>query len=142
MDYLLLLVSFAIVLAGALLFTGAVEWIGHELKVGEGAVGSILAAVGTATPETLIAIVALIQAEEGSEDVAIGAIARFQNAEMPSCPRWPRPCSSNIDGPTGSSRTASSAYTSTDRRHSYRPTRSTTKRRTRSPTSNETGYSA
>src|SRR5882757_7386459 len=74
MDYLLLLVSFAIVLAGALLFTGAVEWIGHQLKVGEGAVGSILAAVGTATPETLIAIVALIQAEEGSEDVAIGAI--------------------------------------------------------------------
>src|SRR5262249_10702293 len=37
-------------------------------------VGSVLAAVGTATPETLIAIVALISAEEGSEDVAIGAI--------------------------------------------------------------------
>src|SRR5882757_161246 len=74
MDYLLLLVSFAIVLAGALLFTGAVEWIGHQLKVGEGAVGSILAAVGTAMPETLIAIVALISANEGSEDVAIGAI--------------------------------------------------------------------
>src|SRR5262249_8512173 len=31
-------------------------------------------AVGTATPETLIAIVALIGAGEGSEDVAIGAI--------------------------------------------------------------------
>ena len=74
MEYLLLIVSFAIVLAGALLFTGAVEWIGHQLKIGEGAVGSILAAVGTATPETLIAIVALISAEDGSEDVAIGAI--------------------------------------------------------------------
>ena len=74
MEYLLLLVSFAIVLAGALLFTGAVEWIGHQLKIGEGAVGSILAAVGTATPETLIAVVALIGAAEGSEDVAIGAI--------------------------------------------------------------------
>lgn len=74
MDYLLLIVSFAIVLAGALLFTGAVEWLGHKLQIGEGAVGSILAAVGTATPETLIAIVALIGAEEGSEDVAIGAI--------------------------------------------------------------------
>jgi len=73
-EALLLLFSFAIVLAGALLFTNAVEWIGHELKLGEGAVGSILAAVGTAMPETLIAIVALLSVNEGSEDVAIGAI--------------------------------------------------------------------
>jgi len=73
-EYVLLLISFAIVLAGALLFTNAIEWIGHKLNVGEGAVGSILAAVGTATPETLIAIVALLGAAEGSEDVAIGAI--------------------------------------------------------------------
>jgi cation:H+ antiporter len=74
MEYPLLLVSFALVLAGALLFTGAVEWLGHKLNLGEGAVGSILAAVGTAMPETLIAIVALISANERSEDVAIGAI--------------------------------------------------------------------
>lgn len=74
MEYVLLLISFAIVLAGALLFTNAIEWIGHRLNLGEGAVGSILAAVGTATPETLIAIVALLGAAEGSEDVAIGAI--------------------------------------------------------------------
>jgi cation:H+ antiporter len=57
-----------------LLFTNAVEWIGHRLNLGEGAVGSVLAAVGTAMPETLIAIVALVGAGEGSEDVAIGAI--------------------------------------------------------------------
>jgi cation:H+ antiporter len=74
MEALLLLVAFAVVLAGALLFTNAVEWIGHRLEVGVGAVGSVLAAVGTAMPETLIAIVALVGAEEGSEDVAIGAI--------------------------------------------------------------------
>ncbi len=74
MDFVLLLVSFAVVLTGALLFTNAVEWIGHKLDLGEGAVGSILAAVGTAMPETLIAIVALISATEGSEDVAVGAI--------------------------------------------------------------------
>jgi cation:H+ antiporter len=73
-DFVLLLVSFAVVLAGALLFTNAIEWIGHKLNLGEGAVGSILAAVGTAMPETLIAIVALLSANEGSEDVAIGAI--------------------------------------------------------------------
>jgi cation:H+ antiporter len=74
MEVVLLLVSFAVVLTGALLFTNAVEWIGHRLHLGEGAVGSILAAVGTAMPETLIAIVALIDSTEGSEDVAVGAI--------------------------------------------------------------------
>jgi cation:H+ antiporter len=74
MDAVLLLLAFAVVLAGALLFTNAVEWIGHRLEVGVGAVGSILAAVGTAMPETLIAIVALVDASEGSEDVAVGAI--------------------------------------------------------------------
>lgn len=74
MEIVLLLVSFAVVLTGALLFTNAVEWIGNKLNLGEGAVGSILAAVGTAMPETLIAIVALLDATEGSEDVAVGAI--------------------------------------------------------------------
>jgi cation:H+ antiporter len=73
MEALLLFVSFAIILAGALLFTNAIEWIGHRLGLGEGAVGSLLAAVGTALPETLIAIVALVGATK-SEDVAIGAI--------------------------------------------------------------------
>ncbi len=73
MELILLIASFAVILAGALLFTNAVEWIGHRLSMGEGAVGSLLAAVGTAMPETLIAIVALIGATK-SEDVAIGAI--------------------------------------------------------------------
>ena len=71
---ILLVISFAIILAGALVFTNAVEWLGHRLEVGEGATGSILAAVGTAMPETLIPIVAIIGGSEGSEDVAIGAI--------------------------------------------------------------------
>src|SRR5215216_6425193 len=73
MDFVLLIASFAVILAGALLFTNAVEWIGHRLHMGQGAVGSLLAAVGTAMPETLIAIVALIEGSK-SEDVAIGAI--------------------------------------------------------------------
>jgi cation:H+ antiporter len=73
MEVVLLVLSFAVILAGALLFTNAIEWIGHKLSLGEGAVGSLLAAVGTALPETLIAIVALVGATR-SEDVAIGAI--------------------------------------------------------------------
>ena len=73
MEIFLLVLSFAVILAGALLFTNAIEWIGHKLGLGEGAVGSLLAAVGTALPETLIAIVALVGATK-SEEVAIGAI--------------------------------------------------------------------
>jgi cation:H+ antiporter len=74
MEFILLLVSFAVILAGALVFTNAIEWAGNRLGLGEGATGSILAAVGTAMPETLIPIVAIIAGAEGSEDVAIGAI--------------------------------------------------------------------
>jgi cation:H+ antiporter len=70
----LLALSFAIILVGALVFTNAVEWAGHRLGIGEGATGSLLAAVGTAMPETLIPIVAIIGGAEGAEDVAIGAI--------------------------------------------------------------------
>jgi cation:H+ antiporter len=73
-DVVFLLASFAVILAGALLFTNAIEWAGHRLGLGEGATGSVLAAVGTAMPETLIPIVAIIGGEEGSEDVAVGAI--------------------------------------------------------------------
>jgi cation:H+ antiporter len=73
-NLLLLLASFAVILAGALLFTNAVEWLGHKLDMGQGAVGSLLAAVGTAMPETLIPIVAIIGGGAGSEEVAVGAI--------------------------------------------------------------------
>ena len=86
MECLLLLVSFAIVLAGALLFTNAVEWLGHRLRLGEGAVGSILAAVGTATPETLIAIVALIGAKRAPKTWRSGRSSARRSCSAPS--RW------------------------------------------------------
>jgi cation:H+ antiporter len=70
----LLPASFAILLAGALLFTNAIEWFGNMLNLGQGAVGSVLAAVATALPESLIPIVAIIGGRQGSEDVAVGAI--------------------------------------------------------------------
>jgi cation:H+ antiporter len=70
----LLPASFAILLAGALLFTNAIEWFGSMMNLGQGAVGSILAAVATALPESLIPIVAIIGGERGSQEVAVGAI--------------------------------------------------------------------
>jgi cation:H+ antiporter len=71
---LLLPVSFAILLAGALLFTNAIEWLGTMLSLGQGAVGSLLAAVATALPETLIPITAVVKSGPGADEVAIGAI--------------------------------------------------------------------
>ena len=74
MDYVLVAVSFAIILAGALLFTNAIEWLGHKLNLGEGAVGSLLAAVGTAMPETLVPTVAIVGGATGRSEVAAGAV--------------------------------------------------------------------
>ncbi len=75
MTALLLLAAFVLIVVGAIGFTNAVEWLGHKLNLGAGAVGALLAAVGTALPESLIPIVALISTggEEG-EQIAIGAI--------------------------------------------------------------------
>jgi len=71
---ILLPASFAILLAGALLFTNAIEWFGSMVNLGQGAVGSLLAAVATALPESLIPVVAIVGGEKGSDDVAVGAI--------------------------------------------------------------------
>jgi len=74
------MVSLVAILAAAVLFTNAVEILGERLGLGQGAVGSVLAAVGTALPETMIPVVALLAAAftgEGSEsasEIGIGAI--------------------------------------------------------------------
>ena len=69
----LLVVSFAVTVAGAVLFTNAVEWAGLRLGLGHGAVGSVLAAAATAMPESLIPVVAIIQGRQ-ADPIAIGAI--------------------------------------------------------------------
>jgi cation:H+ antiporter len=71
-----LLGAFALVIGGAIGFTNAVEWLGHRLGLAEGAVGALLAAVGTALPESVIPIVALLSGGGGeqSTQIAIGAI--------------------------------------------------------------------
>ena len=71
---LLLVVSFAVMVAGAAVFTNAVEWAGVRLGLGHGAVGSVLAAVATAMPESLIPIIAIITEGKQASPVAIGAI--------------------------------------------------------------------
>jgi cation:H+ antiporter len=74
MDILVLAVAFVVILVGAELFTNGIEWFGRKLEVAEGAVGSVLAAVGTALPETMIPIIAILFAGGESTEVGIGAI--------------------------------------------------------------------
>jgi cation:H+ antiporter len=75
MDVAILIVAFIVILIGAELFTNGIEWFGRKLELAEGAVGSVLAAVGTALPETMIPIVAILFAPgESGEEIGIGAI--------------------------------------------------------------------
>ncbi|MGH2476904.1 MAG: sodium:calcium antiporter, partial [Candidatus Limnocylindrales bacterium] len=74
-DVLILLGSLLVILFGAELFTNGIEWFGRKLGLAEGAVGSVLAAVGTALPETLIPIIAIVfTAGAASDEVGVGAI--------------------------------------------------------------------
>jgi cation:H+ antiporter len=77
MDPLLFLASFAIILVGCEFFTNGVEWVGKRFNLSEGAIGSVLAAVGTALPETVVPLIAIffLADESGSGDqIGVGAI--------------------------------------------------------------------
>ncbi|CFY06474.1 Sodium/calcium exchanger membrane region [Syntrophomonas zehnderi OL-4] len=70
-----LLISLGIILLAAELFVNGVEWLGKLFNLSEGAVGSVLAAVGTALPETIIPIIALLfNRESDGHAIGIGAI--------------------------------------------------------------------
>jgi cation:H+ antiporter len=74
-DVVVLALAFVVILAGAELFTNGIEWFGRKLELAEGAVGSVLAAVGTALPETMIPIIAILFATgEASHAIGVGAI--------------------------------------------------------------------
>lgn len=71
----LLLVGLGIILIGAELFTNGIEWLGKKMRLSEGCVGSILAAVGTALPETLVPIIAIgFGSSAATDEIGIGAI--------------------------------------------------------------------
>jgi cation:H+ antiporter len=79
-DIVLLVGSLAIILVAAELFTNGIEWFGHKLNLAEGAVGSVLAAVATAMPETLIPVIAILGPlifggdTEAAHAIGVGAI--------------------------------------------------------------------
>src|SRR3954453_15834120 len=76
MDIGILVLAFVVILIGAELFTNGIEWFGRKLELAEGAVGSVLAAVGTALPETMIPIIAILSGggSSSSHGMGVGAI--------------------------------------------------------------------
>lgn len=72
-----LVVMILIILAASELFTNALEHLGSELKISEGMTGSVFAAVGTALPETMVPLLALMAGTSNqaiNEEVGVGAI--------------------------------------------------------------------
>ncbi|OFW81019.1 MAG: sodium:proton exchanger [Alicyclobacillus sp. RIFOXYA1_FULL_53_8] len=71
-----MVLALAMILFGAELFTNAVEWFGRKLGLGQGAVGSVLAALGTALPETAVPVTAIVLGggSSAAQEVWIGGI--------------------------------------------------------------------
>lgn len=70
-----LVIALLIILLSCEVFTNGIEWLGCRLGLAETATGSILAAIGTAMPETIIPIIAIfLVGEEGGKEIGEGAI--------------------------------------------------------------------
>jgi len=77
MSFGLLVVALIVILVAAEIFTNALEHLGERLKISEGVTGSIFAAVGTAMPEAMVPIVAVLSSPDNpklGEEVGVGAI--------------------------------------------------------------------
>ncbi len=84
----LLIVSLLAILAAAEGFTNSVEALGRKLELSQAVVGSVFAAVGTALPETILPLVAiLMDSKETSDQIGVGAIlgAPFMLSTLTTC---------------------------------------------------------
>ena len=70
----LLLGSAAVIYVACEFFVNGVEWVGRKLAVGQKATGTILAAFGTALPESVVTFVAVTFPQAaGDKDIGVGA---------------------------------------------------------------------
>lgn len=71
----LLVAGMLMIVLSAGYFTNGVEWLGYRLGLGEGVSGSLLAALGTALPETLVPLMAFVFSKAPAEEaIGLGAI--------------------------------------------------------------------
>ncbi|MEU7321918.1 sodium:calcium antiporter [Streptomyces griseoviridis] len=72
--FVLLIVCAAAIYLSCEWFVNAVEWLGERLDIGRSAVGTILAAFGTALPESVVTLVAVTTgATEQAKNIGVGA---------------------------------------------------------------------
>ncbi len=75
MDWILLIANLFLILLSAEIFTNGLEVFGARLALKQAVVGSVLAAVGTALPETILPMVAIfLHKGEAGHSIGIGAI--------------------------------------------------------------------
>lgn len=76
-----MIISFLIMLAAAILiyiscefFVNGIEWVGKAFNISESAVGSVLAAFGTALPESIVTFIAVVFGKNSNQkDIGIGS---------------------------------------------------------------------
>lgn len=75
-ELVVLVLALLFIVLGAELFTNGIEWTGKIFRLSEGTVGSVLAAVGTALPETMVPIIAFVfpGSDTSREAIGVGAI--------------------------------------------------------------------
>lgn len=72
---LLLLAAAAVIYGACEAFVNGIEWLGRRLGLGHGATGALLAALGTALPETVITLVATAFGKDAGEaQIGIGTV--------------------------------------------------------------------
>jgi cation:H+ antiporter len=70
----LLLGSAVVIYLACEFFVNGVEWVGHRMAVGQKATGTILAAFGTALPESVVTLVAVaFGTSAASKELGVGA---------------------------------------------------------------------
>ncbi|NOT66514.1 MAG: sodium:calcium antiporter [Methylotenera sp.] len=77
MVFATLFVMLIVILIAAEVFTNALEHLGEKLGISEGVTGSLFAAVGTALPETMVPLLALLagtSSQTTNEEIGVGAI--------------------------------------------------------------------
>ena len=77
MVFVQLLLMLIVILIAAEVFTNALEHLGEKLGISEGVTGSLFAAVGTALPETMVPLLALLAGTQNvatNEEIGVGSI--------------------------------------------------------------------
>ena len=77
MVFFQLFLMLIVILIAAEVFTNALEHLGEKLGISEGVTGSLFAAVGTALPETMVPLLALLAGTKNAstnEEIGVGSI--------------------------------------------------------------------